>query len=77
MKKQKLIEHTLNTIHLLPLNEVKETADYANFLLKRHDEKMLRNGIQQMIVTSKSFEFVIREEENYSLADLKEVYLSV
>lgn len=45
MKKQILIEHTLNTIHLLPLNEVKEIADYANFLLKRHDEKILTNGI--------------------------------
>lgn len=74
MTKQILIERTIIALNQLPQEKVEEISDFADFLFKSFEEKILSDGIQKMVSTRDSFEFLINEEEIYTLADLKEVY---
>lgn len=74
MTRQILIERTINALKQLPQEKAEEISDFADFLFKRYEEKMLSKGIQKMVSTSESFEFLMNEEEIYTVADLKEVY---
>lgn len=74
MTRQILIERTINALKQLPQEKAEEISDFADFLFKRYEEKMLSEGIQKMVSTSESFEFLMNEEEIYTVADLKEVY---
>lgn len=74
MDKQVIIERTLKAINELPEDKAQEISDFADFIFKRYEENQLSQGIQKLISESQAFEFLNREEEIYSLADLKEVY---
>jgi len=74
MKRQIIIERTLNAMNQLPEDKAMEISDFADFVFKRYEEQELTKGIQKMISESQAFDFLNNEEEIYSLADLKEVY---
>ena len=74
MTRQLIIERTLKVINQLPDDKAEEISDFADFVFKRYEEHELTNGIQQMASESQAFNFLINEEEIYSVADLKEVY---
>ena len=74
MTRQMLIERTITNISKLPENRIREVSDYAEFLLKNIDEKIMTEGIQKLVSDSKSFEFLKEEEDLYTTEDLKEVY---
>lgn len=71
MTRHALIERTLKTINHLPTEKIEEISTYAEFILKRHEEKNLFKGIQKLNTQSTSFDFLNEEEEIYSIADLK------
>ena len=71
MTRHALIERTLKTINHLPTEKIEEISTYAEFILKRHEEKNLFKGIQKLNTQSTSFDFLYEEEEIYSIADLK------
>lgn len=74
MDRQVLIDRTINKIRLLPDMKIKEIDDFADFLLSKIDDKIILEGIQKMISDSKSFEYLIDEEDLYTVDDLKEKY---
>lgn len=74
MDRQVLIDRTINKIRLLPDLKIKEIDDFADFLLSKIDDKIILEGIQKMISNSKSFEYLIEEEDLYTVDDLKEKY---
>jgi len=74
MTRQKIIDRTLNAISQLPDDKAEEISDFADFISKRYEEKMLTDGIQHITSESQAFEFLNDEEDLYSEADLKEVY---
>ncbi|MEO7315493.1 MAG: hypothetical protein ABIW47_09920 [Ginsengibacter sp.] len=74
MTKQIIIERTLKIISQLPEDKALEISDFADFIFKRFEEQELTKGIQKMVSESQTFDFLKKEEEIYSLADLKEVY---
>lgn len=74
MTKEKLINHTIKTLTNLPQEKVKEIYDYADFLLKKHDEELMQNGIKSLISKSKAYDFLNKEENLYTVEDLKERY---
>ena len=74
MTKQMLISKTIKNISKLPENRIKEITEYAEFLLRNIDEKIMTEGIQKLVSDSKSFEFLKEEEDLYTRNDLKEVY---
>ena len=74
MSREMLIERTITKISKLPENRIREISDYAEFLLKNIDEKIMTKGIQKLVSDSKSFEFLKEEEDLYTKEDLKEIY---
>lgn len=74
MTRQIIIDRTLKAINQLPDDKAEEISDFADFVIKRYEEHRLTAGIQQLTSDSQAFEFLNKEEELYSEADLKEVY---
>ena len=74
MRRQAIIQHTLNVINKLPDDKAEEISEFADFVMKRYEEHLLNYGIQQLNADSKSFDFLNNEEDIYTEADLKEVY---
>ena len=74
MTKQLIIEKTKKAIHQLSEDKASEIADFAEFITKRYEEKVLLNDIQQAVTTSQSFAFLKDEKDLYSVLNLKEIY---
>ena len=74
MSRETLIKRTYNTITKLPDDKVKEVSDFADFIMKRHEEELLNQGIENLSANSKSFYFLSEEEDLYTVQDLKQKY---
>ena len=74
MTRQAIIERTVKAINLLPEDKAEQISDFADFVSKRYEEQLIQQGIQMLTADSKSFDFLINEEDLYTEADLKEVY---
>lgn len=74
MSKQEIIEKTLEAMNRLPEEKVAEVFDFAEFILKKYEEFLLNEGIQELTSKSKTYEFLEKEEEIYSVNDLKVIY---
>ena len=74
MSKQSIIERTLRAINQLPEDKAEEISVFADFLIKRHEELTLTEGIQKMAANSQSFDFLNDEEDIYTEDDIKEIY---
>lgn len=69
-----LIEQTWQLIQQLPDEKLSQIADFAGYLMSRHEAELLSGGISLYNAQSASFDFLEEEEELYSLDDLKERY---
>ena len=56
MNRQNLIENTLEKIKQLPDLKIIEVNEYADFLLSRIDDNIIRDGIQELTSQNESFE---------------------
>jgi hypothetical protein len=74
MTKDIIIERTLTAISQLPMDKAEEISDFADFIVKRYEEQCLTQGIQTLLSSSQTFDFLEKEEELYSLTDAKEVF---
>jgi hypothetical protein len=71
MNRDTLIKKTLKNLSKLPQDKVREISDFADFIMKRHEEETLQKSIEKLVSHSKSFDFLNEEEDLYSLDDLK------
>ena len=71
MTQSAIIENTISTLSKLPTEKAIEVADFADFVLKKHEESLLQQGITQIVSDSKVFAFLEDEEELYTKDDLK------
>jgi hypothetical protein len=74
MTRQHIIEKTLKVINQLPEEKAEEISEFADFLLKRYEEQTLRSGVQRLAAEGAAFDFLDKDEDIYSVKDLKEVY---
>jgi mRNA interferase MazF len=74
MDRNNLIEPTIRKIKQLPETKIKETYDFAEFLLSKIDDQILQKGIQELASKSNVFSYLNEEEDLYSVNDLKEKY---
>ena len=74
MTRQAIIERTVEVINQLPQEKASEISDFADFIIKKYEEQLLTENIQQLVSESESFSFLNDEVELYSLTDLKEKY---
>ena len=75
ISKQAIIDRTIKAINLLPADKAEEISDFADFVSKRYEEQLLTHGIQQLAAESKAFDFLNAEEDLYTEADLKKIYV--
>jgi len=71
MDKDILIHKTFDYLNRLPTDKVIEVAEFVEFLDQKHEEYILKKGIQTLMSDSKSYQFLEEEEELYTLDDLK------
>lgn len=74
MEKRALIRKVVDSLEKLPKSRITEVRDFTEFLLKKWEEESLQAGIEHLITSSQSFDFLNDEEELYSVEDLKERY---
>ncbi|MEQ6120170.1 hypothetical protein [Reichenbachiella sp. MALMAid0571] len=74
MTREVLIKKTIDNLAKLPDQKLKEVSDFAEFLLNRIENQLLTEGIQKLVSDSKTYKFLEREEDLYTVNDLKERY---
>jgi hypothetical protein len=74
MTKEAIIEKTVKTLNILPSDKAEEIADFADFILKKHEEYVLQEGIYKLVEDSETFNFLNEEEALYSVKDIKKKY---
>ncbi len=74
MTRQTIIERTVKAINLLPTEKATEISDFADFIAQRYEDQLLTKATQKLADTGQTFDFLKKEEDIYSLSDLKEVY---
>ena len=74
MTREAIIQKTIKTLNILPAEKAEEVADFADYVLKKHEENTLQNGIEKLIEQSQAFQFLIDEEDLYTAEDIKEKY---
>lgn len=71
MTMKAIIERTVQVLNQLPHEKAIEVSDFAEFIIKKHEEELLTNSLQKMVSESKTFAFLDEEADLYSLSDLK------
>ena len=74
MTRKAIIEKTIQAINQLPDDKAEEISVFADFLIRRQEEKQLSEGIQTLVAEGSAFNFLADEDELYTAEDLKEVY---
>lgn len=74
MNREVIIENIVNKIKQLPDAGIMEVNDFAEFLLSKIDDQIIKEGISSIIAESRTFEFLHDEEDLYTVNDLKERY---
>ncbi len=74
MERSLLIKETIEKIRQLPEDRIQEINDFAEFLLRKIDDRILIEGIQKLTSDSKSFEYLNKEEDLYTVNDIIEKY---
>lgn len=69
-----LIKETIEKIRQLPEDRIQEINDFAEFLLRKIDDRILIEGIQKLTSDSKSFEYLNKEEDLYTVNDIIKKY---
>ena len=64
----------MDTLSRLPQGKIKEVSDFAEYILKKHEEEVLQKGIENLASHTGSFDFLNEEEELYTYEDLREKY---
>jgi hypothetical protein len=74
MTRQALIQQTIENLSKLPDYQLKEVADFAEFLLSKIEDTLIAKGIQELNSNSQSFRFLENDDDLYTEDDLKEKY---
>ena len=74
MTKEAIIQKTMEVLQALPADKIEEVSDFANYILRKYDDRLLQQGMQALIEKSDTFNFVEEEQEIYTVKDLKERY---
>ena len=74
MTREAIIQRTMEVISALPSDKIEEVSDFADYILKKYDDKSLQQEMHALVEQSDAFSFLNDEEYLYSLNDLKERY---
>jgi len=72
MEREVLVKNTIVRIEQLPIKRVQEVNDFVEFIIRRTDDALITDGLQQLSSISNAYDFLYNEPELYSVNDLKE-----
>lgn len=55
---------------MLPVEKAEEVSDFADYVVKKHEELLLQNGIHMLVENSQAFKFLNEDEDLYTLDDI-------
>ena len=71
MEREVLMEKTIRKIKRLPTTRIREVNDFVEFVIRRTDDALITEGLQQLSSYSHTYDFLNNEPELYSVNDLK------
>jgi hypothetical protein len=74
MTREAIINKTLKVLSALPAEKAEEVADFASYILKKHEDDLIQRGVQKLTEASPVYKLLEDEEELYTLNDIKEKY---
>lgn len=70
MEREVLIEKTIRRLEQLPVKRIHEVNDFVEFMIRRTDDALITEGLQQLSSSGYTFDFLNDEPELYSVNDL-------
>jgi hypothetical protein len=74
MTREAIIQKTIEVLSALPDDKIEEVSDFADYVLKKYDDRSLQREMQTLAERSETFNFVREDEETYSVTDLIDPY---
>jgi hypothetical protein len=74
MTRDAIIQKTMEVLSVLPADKLEEVSDFADYILKKYDDRSLQQEMQAIVEQSDAFNFLNEEENLYSIEDIKERY---
>ena len=71
MERELLMEKTIRGIEQLPTMRVREVNDFVEFIVRKADDALITEGLQQLSSCSRAYDFLDNEPELYSVNDLR------
>ena len=71
MEREVLVKRTIRKIEQLPTTRVREISDFVEFIIRKTDDAMITEGLQQLSSNSRTYDFLSDEPELYTVSDLK------
>ncbi len=75
MEKEAIIKQTVALLQLLPNDKVEEVNDFVAYIYNKHESEILTKGIMSLTEKNNSFEFLMEDKVEYSLANCKEIFV--
>jgi hypothetical protein len=74
MIKEAVIQKIIRTLNTLPTKKAAQVADFADYLLKKHELCIPKNELEGLVERTDAFQFLNDEEDLYTAEDIKEKY---
>ena len=71
MEREVLMKKTFRRIEKLPTTRIREVNDFVEFIIRKTDNALITEGLQQLSSCSHAYDFLNNEPELYSVNDLK------
>ncbi len=74
MNREKIIENTVAKLKVLPEYQIILACEFTDFLYQKYEEYILNKVVQELTNKSKSFEFLAKDDNLYTVNDIKGKY---
>jgi hypothetical protein len=71
MEREVLVKNTIGKLAQLPTKRVQEVNDFVEFIIRKTDDVLITEGLQQLSSISHTYDFLNDEPELYTVNDLK------
>jgi len=71
MERETLMNETICKMEQLPTACIQEVNDFVEFIIQRIEDIQITEGLQQLVSSSHTYDFLHDEPELYSINDLK------
>ena len=71
MEREVLMKKTIRKIKQLPTTRIQEVNDFVEFIVRKTEDALITEGLQQLSSSGQTYDFLKDEPELYSVNDLK------